>query len=66
MCSVTHQHPLQTAQTVALSPVILPFQEADSVAQAYQLLTNIYSLALTGFLLDMCRETGGENNQTRR
>lgn len=49
ICVHAHQHPLQTAQTVALSPAILQFLEADSVAQAYELLTNIYSLASTVF-----------------
>lgn len=57
VCPVTHQHPLQTAKIVTLSPPVHHLLETDSMAQPYELLANIYGLPQTFFLEDVCRET---------
>lgn len=49
VCSLTHQHPLQTTEIVTLSPSIHQLLEADSKAQPYELFTNIYGLKWTHF-----------------
>lgn len=47
---MTNQHPLQTAKIVTLTPPVYHFLKADSMAQSYELLTNIYNLRETTFL----------------
>lgn len=64
--SVTHQHPLQTAKIVTLSPPVHHFLEADSVAQLYELLTNVYSLGETSVLKEVCIQDEKQNKQKQR
>lgn len=57
--SETHQHFLQTARIFTLSLPLHHFLETDSVAQAYELLANIYFLEMTSV-----SAAGGKTKQT--
>lgn len=54
---MTHQHPPQTAKIVSLSPPVCNLLEADSMAQPYELLTNIHHLGETTVLHRVCKKT---------
>lgn len=66
-CSVTHQHPPQTAKIVSLTPPVGDLLEADSMAQPYELLTNIHGLGETTVLHRVCKKTAdGMRNKSNR